>query len=145
MGIAGYEQVQLQTTQLSTLPAEITIYEERIEVLRLQQDEQSKHPSLSLPLSGTLDLLSARESEIEQLDRQIRGLQTILPKKTRELERMESELRPLEVQKTTTVLTAKEAMRRKEEGQRGIGDELEMKGRWYRSAEMCLQEALAVG
>ena len=121
------------------------MFEKRIESLRLQQDEQSKHPSLSLPLSGTLDLLSTRESEIEQLDRQIRSLETALPKRTRELERMESELRPFEVQKTTSVLTAKEAMRRKEEGQRGIGDELEMKGRWYRSAETCLQEALAIG
>ena len=62
----------------------------------------------------------------------------------RELERLENELRPLEAQKTVAVNTAKEARRRKEEGERGIGDDLELKGRWYRSVEKGLKDMLDV-
>ena len=133
----------MQTAQLSSFPSEIEEYENDVATLQRQQSEQSTHPSLSLPLPATLDLLFAREAESDQLDRQIRNLQAAVPKKSRELDRLEGELRPLEVQKATAVLTAKEAMRRKEEGERGVGDDLEMKGRWYQSAALCLGETLA--
>ena len=39
---------------------------------------------------------------------------------------------------------AKEAKRRKDEGERGIGDELELKGRWYQGVETGLREMLGV-
>lgn len=55
---------------------------------------------------------------------------------------LERELKPLEMQKAGTVAAAKEARRRKEEGERGAGDELELKGRWYRSVETGLRELL---
>lgn len=57
---------------------------------------------------------------------------------------MQSELKPLEVQKVTTVLAAKEVRRRKEEAESGVGDELELKGRWYRGVEVGLKEMLGV-
>ena len=142
--IVGYEQVQLQTMQLSTLPAEIKHLEEAIAALCRMQGEQSAHPSLSLSLPATAELLSVRDAELDQLDHQIRSLQSAVPKKHRELERLENELRPLEVQKATAVLTAKEAIRRKEEGEKGLGDDLEMKGRWYGGANACLSEVLAM-
>lgn len=55
---------------------------------------------------------------------------------------LERELRPLEMQKAGAVAAAKEARRRKEEGERGVGDELELKGRWYRGVETGLTELL---
>lgn len=55
---------------------------------------------------------------------------------------LERELKPLEVQKAGTVAAAKDARRRKEEGERGVRDELELKGRWYRGVETGLRELL---
>lgn len=110
--------------------------------LRAQQVKPSANPELSLPLPATLDLLSSRQSELDQLNHQLKTLQNALPRKTRELETLERELRPLEMQKAGAVAAAKEARRRKEEGQRGVGDELELKGRWYRGVETGLTELL---
>lgn len=110
--------------------------------LHEQKGEQAAHPALSLPLPATAELLAAHESDLELLDRQLCNLQSAVPKKARELERLENELRTLEVQKTAAVLTAREAMRRKEDGERGVGDDLEMRGRWYRSTGVCLREVL---
>ena len=67
-----------------------------------------------------------------------------MPRKARELELLERELKPLEVQKAGAVAAAKDARRRKEEGERGLGDELELKGRWYRGVELGLREMLGV-
>lgn len=39
---------------------------------------------------------------------------------------------------------ARETRRRKEESERGIGDEIEMKGRWYRGVEGGLRGVLDV-
>lgn len=132
----------MRATQLSTLPSEIAGFEETIAALRKQQGVQSGQPSLSLPLPATIDLLSAREAEHELLERQLRSLQAAIPKKSRELDRLESELKPVKAQKATAISAAREAMRRKGEGERGVGDGLEMKGRWFRSADMCLGDIL---
>ena len=78
------------------------------------------------------------------MDQQLKSLQNTLPRKTRELERLGNELKPLEAQKTIAVTTAKEARKRREEGERGLGDDLELKGRWYRSVETGLKEMLGV-
>ena len=131
------------SSQLETLPSEIYRLEECIAALHNQQQEDAAQSALSLPLPATLDLLSQSETECEELDRQIRKLQNALPKKTRELERLESGLKPLQAQKTAAILSAKEAMRRKEQGEGGMGDDLEMKGRWFGSASRCLEDVLA--
>lgn len=117
--------------------------EETVATLRDQQASQNSNPSLSLPLPATLDLLASRQAELDQLNHQLKTLQHTVPRKTRELERLENELKPLEVQKLGTVAAAKEAIKRKEDGERGIGDDLELKGRWYKSVETGLKDILS--
>jgi DNA repair exonuclease SbcCD ATPase subunit len=140
---ARYEQVQIQKATLKELPEKITELESNIETLREAHPSptKSRHPNLNLPLPATLALLSERETEISALDSQIRALQTAIPRKTRELDRLESELQPLMTQKKTAVTQAKEARLRREQG--GV-DEMEQKGRWYRSADTSLREMLGV-
>ncbi|MCJ1393473.1 hypothetical protein MMC18_006348 [Xylographa bjoerkii] len=139
-----YENISLQTAQLSALPAQISSLQETLIDLRARQAKPSTSPSLSLPLPATLELLSTRQAELDDVNKQLRSLQQSLPRKTRELELLEKELKPLEAQKVATVAVAKEARRRKEEGERGLGDELELKGRWYRSVGTGLREMLGV-
>ena len=140
----GHEEVLLQSTQLSELPAQIGNLEETIASLQAQQRPASTNSSLSLPLPATLDLAAAKQAEASELSKQLKALQQALPRKTRELERAENELRPLEVQASGAVTAAKEAWRRKEDGDRDIGDGLELRGRWYRSAEAGLRDVLKV-
>ena len=44
----------------------------------------------------------------------------------------------------SAVAAAQEAKKRKEEGENGLGDELELTGRWYRGVEVGLKEMLGV-
>jgi chromosome segregation ATPase len=141
----GYENIQLQTTQLSELPASIASLESTISAFRAAQEQSSTKPSQSLPLAATRDLLESRKAELEALNNQLAALQQAVPRKMRELERLEHELKPLEVQKAVTISAAKEARRRKEECDNGMGDDLELQGRWYRSAESGLREILKLG
>ena len=141
---AGYEFVSLQTTQLSELPSQIAALEESVAALQARQTPTSSNPALSLPLPATLQSVSTKEAELEDLDRELKSVQQVLPRKTRELEGVENELRTLEGQKSGAVAAAKEARKRKEDGERGVGDGMELNGRWYRSVEMGLQEILGV-
>ena len=136
-----YEAVQLQQTRLDELPAKINNLEAQIEALQASHPSPTKNvnPDLNLSLPQTQSLLSSRESQISDLDAQIRALQSQLPRKQRELERLEGELHPLLNQKKTVVAQAREARQRREEG--GI-DEMEERGRLYRSSETVLKEIL---
>ena len=91
-----------------------------------------------------MKLVAARESELEELNAQLKALEQAYPRKTRELERVGSELRPLEAQRSAAFADAMEARRRKDDGDEGISDALELKGRWYRAANAALQETLDV-
>ena len=142
--MAGYENISLQTAQLSDLPAQISSLQENLVDLDARQTKPSTNPSLSLPLPATLEVITSRQAELDELNKQLRNLQQSLPRKTRELELLEKELKPLEAQKASAVVAAQEARRIKEEVERGFGDELELKGRWYRSVETGLREMLAV-
>ena len=99
---------------------------------------------MSLPLPLTQDLLSSRQKGLDNLDQQLKTLQQTLPRKLRDRERMEIELKPLEAQKVGTVLSAQDARRRKEQGERTVGDNLELKGRWNMGVEISLKELLGV-
>lgn len=136
-----YEGVQLRTTQLESLPAEIEGLEKSIERLQQDQAPQSDNPELALPLAETAKLLEERRAESALLDAQIAKLKAQLPGRVRELEKLERELKPLETQKQGTVAAAKEAQRRREEGG-GIGDKLEERGRWLRASEQALKDML---
>ena len=141
----GYESVQLQSTQLASLPPQIALLNETLASLRekIQENTHStlESSSLSLPLDATKDLLTERQKELEALDQQIQSLQQALPQKTRELEKAENELRLVEAQKELAVQGAREAM-----GTRGVGvdgvNELEMRGRWLKGVEATLKTML---
>ena len=124
--------MQLQDAQLTTLPEEIERLESTIARLQAKQAVRNPDgPAQNMGLPATLALLSEMDAETEQLDAQISALQMAVPKTARELERMRSELRPLEIQKQQAIAAAQDAMRRKKQGEKGIGDDLEIKGRWY--------------
>ncbi|RDW77220.1 hypothetical protein BP6252_05273 [Coleophoma cylindrospora] len=137
------EHIQLQTTQLKDLPAQIVGLESSIEQLKASQ-EPGPNPSLNMPLEKTLNLVEEREKQRAELDRQLEQLQSLVPRKTRELERLQSELQPLEVKRLGTTASAREAKRRKEEALGGIGDDLEERGRWWRGVEGGLKGMLGV-
>ena len=123
------------------MPAEIVAFKQSITELRGQLSG-SPNSALNLPLPATTDLIRSRQDELNNLQKQLKALQQQVPRKTRELERLESELKPLEVQRVGTIAAAQEAQRRKDDAGRGIGDDIELRGRWYRSAETVLKDAL---
>lgn len=142
-----YETVQLQTTQLQSLPPQIASLNETITALRstLQQSTSSStaSPNLALPLDATLALVAERRSEIDDLDQQIKSLQQGLSPKTRALEEAQSELKTLEGQADVAVQAAREATRRRSGDAEGV-DELEMRGRWLQGVEYSLRSMLDV-
>ncbi|KAI9041386.1 uncharacterized protein KD926_006962 [Aspergillus affinis] len=138
-----YKNVQLQMAQLSTLPESIENLESTIAGLRAKQvANMDLSSSQNLPLPATLNLLSEKEAELSALDRQLAAVQNTLPRKTREVETIERELTVLEKRKSEAVIQAREAKRKKQEGE---SDRLEEMGRWYRSAEEVLKGLVGVG
>jgi predicted RNase H-like nuclease (RuvC/YqgF family) len=139
---AGYEELELQTTQLAALPEEISHLESTIANLRASQQPRSSNPSLNLPLQPTLSLLSKKEQELVDLDRQIANLRRVLPEKKRAVADLEADLGPLEARKNGAVQSANEAKRGRENG--GLGDELEERGRWLKGVDRGLRAMLEV-
>ncbi|KAJ5692343.1 hypothetical protein N7462_001766 [Penicillium macrosclerotiorum] len=140
-----YKSVEVQLTQLSTLPESIENLESTIAGLRAKQvatiDSSDPRSSHNLPLPATLSLLSEREAELAVLNRQIAAVQNALPRKTREAEAIERECSVLERRKAEAITQAREAQRKKQQGE---SDGLEEMGRWYRGAEDTLKEVLGV-
>lgn len=97
--------------------------------------------SQNLPLPATISLLSEREAELATLNRQIAAVQNTLPRKTREAEAIARECTVLERRKAEAITQAREAQRKKQEGE---SDGLEEMGRWYRGAEEALKEMVGV-
>lgn len=141
---ARYKNVQLQGAQLSELPESIANLESAIAGLRAKQVANMDDASSSqkLPLPATLSLLSEREAELAALNRQLATVQNALPRKTREAEAIERELGVLERRKTEEIAQAREAQRKKQQGE---SDGLEEMGRWYRGAEETLKKIVGVG
>ncbi|KXG46117.1 uncharacterized protein PGRI_049730 [Penicillium griseofulvum] len=127
-----YKNVELQTTQLSTLPASIENLESTIADLRAKQvatmDPSNPNTSSSqnLPLPATLALLAEREAELAALNRQLATMHNTLPRKTREAEAVERERSVLERRKSDAIAQAREAQRKKQQGE---SDGLEEMGR----------------
>ncbi|KAL1959644.1 hypothetical protein VTO42DRAFT_1679 [Malbranchea cinnamomea] len=138
-----YEKIQLQTKQLSELPESIENLESTIKSLREKAEASqmltSGSSSQTLPLADTLSLLAEREAELQSLDRQLAAVGAALPRKTREAEAMEREIYSLQRKRNEVVAQAKEARRKKEEGE---SDGLEEMGRWYRGVEKTLNSLL---
>ncbi|KAK3711845.1 hypothetical protein LTR37_009363 [Vermiconidia calcicola] len=138
-----YDNIQLQKTQLESLPNGIANLEATIAVLRQSQGPRSDNPSLSLPLQPTLTLLGEREEQLADMDRQIEALQAALPHKQVQVTAMQDEVSILNAKKIRAVDEAREARRRRAKGG-GVGDELEERGRWLRGVEAGLRGMLEV-
>lgn len=142
-----WEGVQIQMAELQRLPAEIEGLDAVIRELREQQDlregkqNKSKDPRMNLSLVETEVLIKQQKAEAAVLEKQITALQRQMPGKTRECEVVEKELESLEKRRSEVSAAASEARKVKDVGGR---DELEEKGRWYRSAEIVLKEMVGV-
>ena len=101
----------------------------------------SSSSSQNLPLQATLSLLSEREAELAALNRQIATMESTLPRKTREAEAIGRELAALERRKIEAASQAREAQRKKQEGE---SDGLEEMGRWYRGSAEALKSLVGV-
>ncbi|OJJ34141.1 hypothetical protein ASPWEDRAFT_113578 [Aspergillus wentii DTO 134E9] len=138
----SYNNVSLQMTQLETLPESIENLESTVAGLRAKQvANMDVSASQNLPLPATLSLLSEREAELAALNRQLAAAENTLPRKKRDAEAMEREIGVLERRKAEAVIQAREAQRKKQEGE---SDGLEEMGRWYRGAEETLKKLVGV-
>lgn len=95
-----------------------------------------------MPLQPTLSLLSQKEAELSDIDRQIAALQAAIPAKKQAISNLEADLGPLARRKDDAVQGANEARQGRENG--GKGDELEERGRWLRGVEGSLKTVLEV-
>lgn len=142
-----WEGVQTQMAELERLPAEIGGLDAVIKDLTEQQDaregnqSKSEDPRMDLSLAETEDLIRQQKENAISLDKQIAALQKQIPSKIRECEVAERELEALEKRRSEVSVAASLATKIKDGGGR---DELEEKGRWYRSAETVLREIVEV-
>ncbi|EME38615.1 hypothetical protein DOTSEDRAFT_160209 [Dothistroma septosporum NZE10] len=137
-----YENVQLQTQQLESLPQDIAFLEEAIENLKTKQEPSSEDPEMRLDLQQTRQLLDDRQRELRSVDMEIERLQAALPAKQAEVQRLRDELAPIQMRKIKAVEEAQEAKKRREMG--AGADELEKTGRWLRGVETSLKAMLEV-
>ena len=142
-----YETVELQTTLLDRLPSQIEGLKERIGELRAQDEQEGigggQAKGTHLPLDATVALIGEKQSELAQLDAELKSLQQALPQQTREMYQSECELEGLKKERDEAVGAAREAMRRREDGG-DVGDEFELRGRWLRGCGDGLRGLLGV-
>ncbi|CAM1501703.1 Fc.00g036870.m01.CDS01 [Cosmosporella sp. VM-42] len=140
-----YESVQLETTKLRELPTKIQELEDQIEQLKAEQETApGSDPNLNLPLAKTLDLVTKRKREQQELARELESLQSKVPRKRKEAERIQAELLPLETKRQNSTTAAKEARRRKDAALGGVADDLEERARWWRASEGVLTQVLDI-
>lgn len=138
-----YEGIQLETAKLRSLPEEIRGLEERITVLREEQQAVGD-PAQNLPLAKTRELVATRKREQLQLARELEALQARAPRKRKEAERLQAELSSLETKRHNGMAAAREAQRRKEASLGGGADDLEQRARWWRANEVLLKQVLNI-
>lgn len=144
---ARWQGVQMQMAELERLPAEIDGMEAVISELREQQyiregkQNKSEDPRMNLSLAETEELVKQQREKSAALDKQIAVLQRQMPAKIRECENAEKELEGLEKKRSEVSAAASTARKIKDGGGR---DELEEKGRWYRSVETVLRDMVGV-
>ncbi|KAI1157572.1 hypothetical protein F5B18DRAFT_163583 [Nemania serpens] len=143
---ARYERVQTEKAKLADLPAKLDALEAAVAGLKAARAErQDANPELNLPLAKTRERAEAKKRESEELERQLEQLRSQVPRKSKELERLRAEMQPLETKRQNSMAAAREARRRKEAALGGVEDDLEERGRWYRSTETALRDMLEIG
>lgn len=135
-----YERVRLETAQLENLPGEIHNLRAQVAELKASRATADSNPQMNLPLTKTLQLVSRRQIEHQEITRELEALQTKLPHKRKEAERLEAELGPLETKRQNSKAAAREARRRKEAAVGGIGDDLEQRAKWWRASKCILEQ-----
>jgi hypothetical protein len=140
--IAAHELIQLQTTQLHALPADIQNLQLTITTLKAAQEAPSSLPMLNLPLHSTITLLLEKESELARLDRQISQLQSALPDKKRSVAARKADLEPIESRKRSAIAEAHKAQKKR--GQHSLAHSLDERGKWLKSADAGLRVMLQI-
>ncbi|KAI1114160.1 hypothetical protein F5Y14DRAFT_192590 [Nemania sp. NC0429] len=141
-----YERVAADKAKLAELPAKIAALEADVAGLAAARAERTDpNPELNLPLARTRERVAAKEGRRDELERQLEQLRSQVPRKGRELERLRAEMQPLETRRANSVAAAREARRRKEAAGGDGEDDLEERGRWYRSTETALKDMLEIG
>ncbi|KAI4837567.1 hypothetical protein E4T44_08284 [Aureobasidium sp. EXF-8845] len=138
----SHELIQLQTTQLHSLPADIQDLDLTIANLKAAQEAPSSLPMLNLPLHSTNTLLSEKESELVRLNREIAELQSTLPDKKRRVAALKADLEPIESRKRSAIAEAQEAQKKR--GQHSLAQDLDERGKWLKSADAGLRLMLQI-
>ena len=144
-GLAGRWEVVLAGRRvLEEESGRIAELEARVRALREAEGEaegREEDPRMNLGLEETQNLIAEQNKRSKELEAQIREVQRALPAKMRECEGVEGELERLERRRDEVARMAVEARRVREEDGR---DEMEERGRWYRSAETVLRGVVGV-
>ncbi|KAI4165209.1 MAG: hypothetical protein LQ342_001077 [Letrouitia transgressa] len=142
-----YEAVELQTTLMERLPADIKELKESIERLREQNAKPGTVDGLAqgmnLPLDATISFTREKQMELARLNEEVKSLRQDLPRQTKELARLAYGLELLEKERGEAVENAREAVNRRKDGGE-TGDGLEMRGRWLKGCEDGLRGLLGV-
>lgn len=102
-------------------------------------------PELNLPLSDTLEHISAAESELRMLQTELENLQAGEPRKKRNLEGLEREIAEREREREGLERFASEAVRAREGARREGKAERENTGQWWVSTRVRLVAGLTRG
>ena len=145
--VQRWEGVRDSVERVGVLEDGVGEGQERVEGLRREVDEmesegmeldegfEQQGSSMKMGLQDTLALIEKRQQEMREMEQRIQGSQREIPGKIRECEIVERDLEALEKRKNAAAAEAREARRRKEQGEKGGRDEVEERGRWYRSQE----------
>ncbi|GAB7339744.1 hypothetical protein MBLNU457_6307t1 [Dothideomycetes sp. NU457] len=134
-------EVLARTAGLAELPERIEGLEGLIEELRQRQSELNPAPDMNLSLDATVEVLEAREAALEEMEARIAELEQVVPRREEEVGEMTVEVQGLEERKRRAVDEARE-MRKRRKG--GMGDAVEVRGRWLRGTEKVMREWLEV-
>jgi len=133
--------VQSQTEGLADIPSRIEDLEEVIEELKQRQPEVNPLPEMNLSLEATAGLLGERETAREEMEARIAELEDVVPRRERDVDGMVVEMQGLEERKRRAVDEAREMSKRRKGG---MGDAVEVRGRWLRGTEKVMREWLKV-
>ncbi|KAI9747035.1 MAG: hypothetical protein M1815_004693 [Lichina confinis] len=136
-----YEDVELQLAQERSLPFVVETLQRAVLDLREPETSDDEDAPRRLSLPSTLALIAERQEENKALDDELASLRSTLARKVQELQRLQAQLTPLETQWQASVRAADDAQRRKADLGAGA-DDLENRGRWWRSAGEGLEEML---
>lgn len=142
---ARWERVQREGEVVRGLPGRVGELERTVGELRALRGEMlgGGVGEMGMGLARTREVVEGRREQARGLEREVEVLAgQQVPRKRKEVERLRAEVAGLEKRRANSVAAAREAKRRRENAQGGVGDELEARGRWYRASEAVLRQVL---